>query len=50
MGNNLGYLFAAFAITWLALAAYLFYISQQVRSLRDELNATHQEPDAEPEA
>jgi CcmD family protein len=35
--DNLGYLFAAFAITWIGIAAYLAYVSQQVRSLRDEL-------------
>jgi CcmD family protein len=42
--DNLGYLFAAFAVTWIAIAAYLLYLGQQVRSLRDELEAG---PDAE---
>jgi CcmD family protein len=37
--GNLGYLFAAFAVTWLAIAGYLLYVSQQVRSLRDDLRA-----------
>lgn len=37
MGDNLGYLFAAFAVTWIGLGAYLFYVSVQVRMLRDEL-------------
>jgi CcmD family protein len=37
MDDNLGYLFAAFAITWVGLAAYLAYVNQQVRSLRDDL-------------
>lgn len=37
MDDNLGYLFAAFGITWLAIAGYLLYIGQQVRSLRDEV-------------
>ena len=39
MDDNLGYLFAAFAITWLAIAAYLLYLGQQVRQLRDEMTA-----------
>jgi CcmD family protein len=39
MGDNLGYLFAALAVTWIGLGAYLFYISVQVRTLRDELEA-----------
>lgn len=37
MDDNLGYLFAAFAITWIGIAAYLAYVSQQVRALRDDL-------------
>jgi CcmD family protein len=37
MDDNLGYLFAAFAVTWLAIAGYLLYIGQQVKSLRDEV-------------
>jgi CcmD family protein len=37
MDDNLGYLFAAFAITWLALGAYLLYKGQQVRGLLDEV-------------
>jgi CcmD family protein len=37
MDDNLGYLFAAFAITWLALGAYLLYKGQQVRALLDEV-------------
>ena len=36
MDDNLGYLFATFAITWLAIAGYLLYLGQQVRALRDE--------------
>lgn len=39
MDDNLGYLFAAFAITWLGIAAYLFYVNQQVRGLHDEVQA-----------
>lgn len=37
MDDNLGYLFAAFAVTWLAIAGYLLYLGQQVRQLRDEV-------------
>ena len=37
MDDNLGYLFAAFAVTWLAIAGYLLYIGQQVKGLRDEV-------------
>jgi CcmD family protein len=37
MNDNLGYLFAAFAVTWIGLAAYLAYVSQQVRALQDDL-------------
>ena len=37
MDDNLGYLFAAFAVTWLAIAGYLLYIGQQVKNLRDEV-------------
>ena len=37
MDDNLGYLFAAFGITWLAIAGYLLYLGQQVRALRDEV-------------
>lgn len=39
MDDNLGYLFAAFAITWLAIAGYMLYVGQQVRQLRDEIAA-----------
>jgi CcmD family protein len=37
MDDNLGYLFAAFAVTWLAIAGYLLYLGQQVKQLRDEV-------------
>lgn len=37
MDDNLGYLFAAFAVTWVAIAGYLLYLGQQVRALRDEI-------------
>jgi len=37
MNDNLGYLFAAFAVTMLGLGAYLVYLNLQVRGLEDEL-------------
>ena len=37
MDDNLGYLFAAFAVTWIGLGAYLAYIGQQVRALNDDV-------------
>ncbi len=43
MDDNLGYLFAAFAITWLAIAGYLLYLGQQVRALREELQPLEDE-------
>ena len=35
----LPYLFAAFALTWLAFFAYLFFISRKERALRREVEA-----------
>ena len=37
MDDNLGYLFAAFAVTWLLIAGYLYYLNQQVQSLREDI-------------
>lgn len=37
MSDNLGYLFAAFAVTWLMIGGYLYYLNIQVRGLQDEL-------------
>lgn len=37
MDDNLGYLFAAFAATWIGIAAYVYYVGQQVRNLRDDV-------------
>ena len=45
MDDNLGYLFAAFAITWLAIAGYLLYLGQQVRALRDDMQMTERGDD-----
>lgn len=44
MDDNLGYLFAAFAITWLAIAGYLLYLGQQVKALREEIESLDDEP------
>ena len=37
ISSNLGYLFAAFAIGWLALVAYVLYLGQRHRSLSQEI-------------
>lgn len=37
MDDNLGYLFAAFAVTWLMIAGYLYYLNGQVRTLREDI-------------
>lgn len=39
MSDNVMYLFVAFLITWLIMAAYLWSIGRQVRTLRDEVEA-----------
>ena len=38
VSSNLGYLFAAFAIAWLALMAYVLYLGQRHRSLTREIS------------
>lgn len=37
MDDNLGYLFAAFAVTWLMIAGYLYYMNTQIRTLREDM-------------
>jgi CcmD family protein len=37
MDDNLGYLFAAFAVTWLMIAGYLYYMNTQIRTLREDI-------------
>jgi len=37
MEDNLGYLFAAFAVTWLMIAGYLYYMNTQIRTLREDM-------------
>jgi CcmD family protein len=38
MSDNLGYLLAAFGLTWVGIAVYVFYVSQQVSGLRQEMD------------
>lgn len=37
MHQNLGYLFAAFAVTWLAIFAYLLYVQHLLGQVRTRL-------------
>lgn len=37
MEDNLGYLFAAFAVTWLMIAGYMFYMNVQIRELQEDI-------------
>ena len=37
MPNNLGFLFAAYAVVWIALFGYVVLLSGQIRQLRQEL-------------
>jgi CcmD family protein len=46
MDDNLGYLFAAFAVTWLAIAGYLLYLGQQVKALREEIRVFEEHDEA----
>ncbi|MGI8550605.1 MAG: CcmD family protein [Dehalococcoidia bacterium] len=38
MHQNLGYLFAAFAATWLALFAYIFFMQRRLQETRWRLH------------
>ena len=47
MSDNLSFLFAAFAVTWVVLFLYAFYVArrqhefeQEIRSLRESLERT----------
>ena len=47
MSDNLSYLFAAFAFTWVVLFLYAFYVARrqheverEIRSLREQLEST----------
>lgn len=35
--DSLGYLFAAYALVWAGLAAYLYYLARSVAAARDEM-------------
>ncbi len=37
--NNLTYLFVAFLITWIVIAAYLWMLGRQVQNLKDEVDS-----------
>jgi len=41
--DNLTYLFAALAVVWVGLYAYLYYLGQRVRELRRDVDAIEQE-------
>lgn len=47
VSSNLGYLFAAFAIGWLALVAYVLYLGQRHRTLSQELVRLRKSSEAE---
>jgi CcmD family protein len=38
MEGNLGYLFAAFAVIWVGLFAYILVLAQKQRRLRRDIN------------
>jgi CcmD family protein len=38
-GSNLVYLFVAYAIIWVVLFGYIFFLTQQVSDLRGQLDA-----------
>lgn len=38
-GGSLIYLFVAYAVVWIALFGYMFFISQQIGDLRSELDS-----------
>lgn len=46
--DNLGYLFAALAITWIGLFGYMYYLGQRVRELRRDVGVLeHQQAESE---
>jgi CcmD family protein len=47
MSENLGYLFAAFAITWTGFFAYFFYVHRLLAGARQELRLLEQEQPGE---
>jgi CcmD family protein len=45
-GSPLIYLFAAYAVIWIVLFAYIFFVAQQVSDLRAQLGALRQDHQA----
>lgn len=49
--SNLPYLFAAFAVSWVVLFGYLFYVNRRQHELRKEIarlqNMLEQDPEEE---
>ena len=41
--SNLGFLFAGFAVVWIAFFAYVFYMSRRERELRREIDELRQQ-------
>lgn len=48
--SNLNYLFAAFLITWVVIAAYLWMLGRQVQNLKDEVESLTEPADLQPES
>ncbi len=55
--QNFDYLFAAFAILWVVIFGYFFFLTRQLGELRREVNALREErangesgPDASPDS
>ncbi len=48
--NNLTYLFAAFLITWVVIAAYMWMLGRQVQNLKDEVDTLTENVDLGPES
>ena len=42
-GSGLIYLFAAYAVIWIVLFGYIFFVAQQVGDLRAQVRALRQE-------
>lgn len=41
--SNLGFLFAGFAVVWVGIIAYAFYVSRRERALRQEIEELRRE-------
>ena len=46
MPENINFVFAAFAITWLLICGYLFFINGRIGGLRQDVEALRDELDA----